>query len=147
MTPHDPAFLERLLADTRFAPLWLALRVALGWLLLEAGWLRLQHLAGPGDPLAVGLTLSGIALILGVLTGPAAFLGGCLGVGFWAGEGVLPIALRFAAVIWLILAWKTAGWIGIDRWLLPLLGLPWRGGELLRGRTAHERGTSDRRRR
>jgi thiosulfate dehydrogenase [quinone] large subunit len=30
--------------------------------------------------------------------------------------------------IFLILAWKTAGWWGLDRWMLPLLGTPWRPG-------------------
>lgn len=25
----------------------------------------------------------------------------------------------------LILAWKVAGWYGLDRWLLPRLGTPW----------------------
>jgi thiosulfate dehydrogenase [quinone] large subunit len=43
------------------------------------------------------------------------------------------ITLLFAAVVWLVLAWKTAGWIGLDRWLLPLLGMPWRGGVLFDG--------------
>src|SRR5215212_9922392 len=32
--------------------------------------------------------------------------------------------------IFLILAWKVAGWYGLDRWLLPLLGTPWQPGEL-----------------
>jgi thiosulfate dehydrogenase [quinone] large subunit len=141
-TPHDPALLRGLLTDVRFAPLWLALRVALGWVWLEAGWFRLQGAAWPGgppvigsaglgDPLATGLTLSGIALILGVLAGPAAFIGGCLSAGALAGGDVPLATLHFAAVVWLVLAWKTAGWIGLDRWLLPLLGLPWRGGALL----------------
>jgi thiosulfate dehydrogenase [quinone] large subunit len=26
----------------------------------------------------------------------------------------------------LVLAWKTGDWWGVDRWLLPLLGTPWR---------------------
>ena len=26
----------------------------------------------------------------------------------------------------LILAWKNAGYIGVDRYLLPLLGTPWK---------------------
>jgi hypothetical protein len=26
----------------------------------------------------------------------------------------------------LILAWKNAGYIGLDRYLLPLLGTPWK---------------------
>jgi thiosulfate dehydrogenase (quinone) large subunit len=32
----------------------------------------------------------------------------------------------------LILAWKVAGWIGLDRFLLPLLGTPWRAGRMFR---------------
>jgi thiosulfate dehydrogenase [quinone] large subunit len=27
-----------------------------------------------------------------------------------------------------VLAWKTAGWWGLDRWVLPRLGTPWGGG-------------------
>ena len=135
----NPAVLRDILADVRFAPIWLALRVVLGWLWLEAGWLRLQGVSGSGDPLAVGLTLAGIALILGVLTGPAAFVGGCLSIGLWDSAGVQVVALLFAAVVWLVLAWKTAGWIGLDRWLLPLLGMPWRGGVLFDERLERER--------
>jgi thiosulfate dehydrogenase [quinone] large subunit len=111
----------------------LVLRVVLGWLWLEEGWSRLQGASGSGDPLALGLTLAGIVLILGVLTGPAAFVGGCLSIGLWDSAGVPVITLLFAAVVWLVLAWKTAGWIGLDRWLLPLLGMPWRGGVLFDG--------------
>jgi thiosulfate dehydrogenase (quinone) large subunit len=135
----NPALLRDVLADVRFAPIWLVLRVVLGWLWLEAGWSRLQGASGSGDPLALGLTLAGIALILGVLTGPAAFVGGCLSVGLWDSAGVQGVTLLFAAVVWLVLAWKTAGWIGLDRWLLPLLGMPWRGGELFDVRSERER--------
>jgi thiosulfate dehydrogenase [quinone] large subunit len=135
----DPALLRGVLADVRFAPIWLALRVVLGWLWLEAGWSRLQGASGSGDPLAIGLTLAGIALILGVLTGPAAFVGGCLSIGLWDTAGGQAVALLFAAVVWLALAWKTAGWIGLDRWLLPLLGMPWRGGVLFDGDWERER--------
>jgi thiosulfate dehydrogenase (quinone) large subunit len=135
----DPALLRGVLADVRFAPIWLAVRVVLGWLWLDGGWSRLRGVSGSGDPLALGLTLAGIALILGVLTGPAAFVGGCLSIGLWDSAGVLVVTLLFAAVVWLVLAWKTAGWIGFDRWLLPLIGMPWRGGELLGERTEHTR--------
>ena len=38
--------------------------------------------------------------------------------------------LLFAVATWLVLAWKTAGWIGLDRWLLRALGTPWRPGYL-----------------
>jgi len=30
------------------------------------------------------------------------------------------------------LAWKTAGWWGLDRWILPALGTPWRPGLIFR---------------
>jgi thiosulfate dehydrogenase [quinone] large subunit len=33
--------------------------------------------------------------------------------------------LFFAGVL-LILAWKNAGYLGIDRYLLPMLGTPWK---------------------
>ena len=29
--------------------------------------------------------------------------------------------------MFLILAWRIAGYYGVDRWLLPLLGTPWTG--------------------
>jgi thiosulfate dehydrogenase [quinone] large subunit len=38
--------------------------------------------------------------------------------------------LFFIAVL-LVLAWRTAGWWGIDRWLLPLMGTPWNPGAIL----------------
>jgi thiosulfate dehydrogenase [quinone] large subunit len=42
----------------------------------------------------------------------------------------------FAIAIFLILAWKTAGWWGLDRWLLPLLGTPWRPGRFFEKQAA-----------
>jgi thiosulfate dehydrogenase [quinone] large subunit len=44
-------------------------------------------------------------------------------------------ALLFAIATGLVLAWKTAGWIGLDRFLLPMVGTPWGPGILL----AHRR--------
>jgi thiosulfate dehydrogenase [quinone] large subunit len=29
--------------------------------------------------------------------------------------------------LFLVLAWRIAGYYGVDRWLLPLLGTPWTG--------------------
>jgi thiosulfate dehydrogenase [quinone] large subunit len=31
----------------------------------------------------------------------------------------------FTMAIGVILAWKVAGYYGVDRWLLPMLGTPW----------------------
>ncbi len=34
--------------------------------------------------------------------------------------------LLFTLSILVMIAWKNAGWIGLDRWLLPMLGTPWK---------------------
>lgn len=36
----------------------------------------------------------------------------------------------FALAVALILAWKVAGYYGVERYLLPVLGAPWSTGKL-----------------
>lgn len=36
--------------------------------------------------------------------------------------------ILFIVELLLILAWKTAGWWGLDRWVLALFGTPWSPG-------------------
>ncbi len=74
----------------------------------------------------------GIALILGAFTGLAAFSAGFMNWNFIMAGTASTNALMFAVATWLVLAWKTAGWIGLDRYLLPLLGTPWRPGKIAR---------------
>jgi thiosulfate dehydrogenase [quinone] large subunit len=35
--------------------------------------------------------------------------------------------MLFAIAVGLILAWKVSGYIGLDYYLLPLIGTPWHG--------------------
>jgi thiosulfate dehydrogenase [quinone] large subunit len=72
----------------------------------------------------------GIALILGAFTGVAAFSAGFLNVNFLMAGTASANGLLFIFATWLVLAWKTAGWIGLDRWLFQALGTPWRPGYL-----------------
>jgi thiosulfate dehydrogenase [quinone] large subunit len=67
----------------------------------------------------------GLLLLLGAFTGIAAFAGAFLNWNFlMAGTAsVNPVMLVLS--ILLVLAWKVAGWFGLDRWLLPALGTPW----------------------
>ena len=67
-------------------------------------------------------------LILGAFTGVAAFFGGFLNWNFLMAGSASTNGLLFAIATLLVLAWKTAGWIGVDRWLLKALGTPWRPG-------------------
>ena len=85
-----------------------------------------------GKLIAFGETAVGIALILGAFTGLAAFFGGFLNWNFIMAGTASTNALLFAIAIALMLAWKTAGWLGLDRFLLPALGTPWHRGWLVR---------------
>lgn len=77
-----------------------------------------------------GEILVGIALILGVFVGIAAFAGAFLNWNFMMAGTASINPLMFVLTILLILAWKTAGWIGLDRWLLPSIGTPWKPGRV-----------------
>lgn len=99
------------------------------------GWYAwfLQHIVQANPVLwsylvSWGETLVGIALILGIFTGIAAFFGSFMNVSYLFAGAVSTNPLMFIIATWLVLAWKTAGWIGLDRWVLPALGTPWSPG-------------------
>ncbi|RIK42072.1 MAG: DoxX family protein [Chloroflexi bacterium] len=77
--------------------------------------------------IAYGEILIGTALILGAFVGIAAFFGGLMNWNFIMAGTASTNALLFTLAILLMLAWKTAGYYGLDRYLLPLLGTPWKG--------------------
>ena len=53
-----------------------------------------------------------------------------------AGSGSVNPVL-FTMAVGLMLAWKVAGYYGLDRYVLPRLGTPWRPGKLFAsGRSA-----------
>jgi thiosulfate dehydrogenase (quinone) large subunit len=79
-----------------------------------------------------GEVLVGVALVLGGFTGVAAFCGSVMNVSYLLAGTVSTNPILYTIATALILAWKTAGWWGLDRWLLPALGTPWRPGDLLR---------------
>jgi thiosulfate dehydrogenase [quinone] large subunit len=74
---------------------------------------------------AIGEFAIGIALIVGAFTGIAAFLGALLNFSFmFAGSGGANPGMVLVS-LFLVLAWRNAGWYGLDRYLLPKLGVPW----------------------
>lgn len=77
-----------------------------------------------------GEILVGLALILGAFTGIAAFFGGFMNWNYMLAGSASTNPLLFLLAILLVLAWKTAGWWGLDRWLLVWLGTPWRPGRV-----------------
>src|SRR3989344_54569 len=163
---EESPFSHFLLSDTRIAPLWLIVRVYLGWTWLAAGWGKFNNPAWIGDDvgqtmvgfveraltktegahpdvqwwyawflqnlvqpypevwayfITFGEILVGLALIAGFLVGVAAFFGLFMNANFLlAGTvGINPVMAALA--IGLILAWRVAGYLGADRYVLPLL--------------------------
>src|SRR5947209_677809 len=74
-----------------------------------------------------GEVLIGLALLFGVLTGIAAFFGVFMNLNFLLAGAVSINPVIGVLALFLVLAWRIAGFWGIDRYLLPLLGTPWTG--------------------
>lgn len=105
-----------------------------------SGWYAefIKNVAIPNTPtlshiVALGELFVGIGLILGLFTGIAAFFGAFMNMNFLFAGAVSVNPILFLIQLFLILAWRTAGWIGLDRYLLPLLGTPWHKGKLFKG--------------
>ena len=75
--------------------------------------------------IAFGEMAVGLGLIFGVLTGFAAFFGSFMNMSFLLAGSASTNPVMFALAISVMLAWKVAGYYGVDRWLLPFLGTPW----------------------
>ncbi len=172
VTITDPPFIISLLSSTRWAWLWLIIRLYVGYSWFTSGWSKVGNPAwmqsgtalqgyweravaipdAPARPaiafdwyrgflqvlldngaytwfaklIVAGELLIGVALILGAFVGIAAFAGGFMNWNFMMAGTASTNPVLFTLSIILILAWKTAGWWGLDRWLLPRLGTPWR---------------------
>lgn len=103
-----------------------------GW---YAAFLRdvvLPHPVAWSWAITAGELLVGLGLIVGLFTGIAAFFGGFLNVNFLLAGTVSTNPVLFILATWLVLAWRVAGLIGLDRWALPAVGVPGQPGRLLR---------------
>ena len=166
-------FFRFLSSNTTIAPLWLIVRLYVGWEWLVAGWGKVTNPAwfgtdaGPAitgfvgaalkktaefcppekachpdvqgwyaaflenfvlpfpefwsNLVAGGEVLVGVALMLGVVTGIAAFFGAFMNLNFMLAGTVSINPILFTLGIGLMFAWKVAGHIGLDRWVLPSL--------------------------
>jgi thiosulfate dehydrogenase [quinone] large subunit len=184
VTFGEPRFAHFLFQSSSSAPLWLGMRLYLGFEWLSAGWHKLDNEAWRnGDALQgywtravavptpeeleagaaparitydgwreflqymldnewynwfnwliiLGEIAVGLGLIVGALTGVAAFFGATLNVSFLLSGSTSSNPVLLILSIFVILGWRVAGYIGLDRVLLPLLGTPWQhnvGGSL-----------------
>ena len=83
---------------------------------------------------AFGEVLVGIALLLGIFTGIAAFFGAFMNWNFMLAGSASTNPVMGIVGIGIMVAWKTAGWWGLDRFVLPYVGAPWERGPVLGGR-------------
>lgn len=109
--------------------------VAYGWYVSFLEWIRDTAHPWLGPLVSIGELTIGTLLILGLFTGIAAALGAILNFSFvFAGSAGVNPAMILVSLL-LILAWRNAGWYGLDRWVLRRLGTPWQRGDLMaRGR-------------
>jgi thiosulfate dehydrogenase [quinone] large subunit len=75
----------------------------------------------------------GLGILVGALTGIAAGFGVLMNLNYLLSGTVSinPILGMFG--LFLVFAWRAAGQIGLDRWLLPAIGLPWKPGRIFVG--------------
>jgi thiosulfate dehydrogenase [quinone] large subunit len=64
--------------------------------------------------------------LLGILVGIAAFFGIVMSMSYLLAGSTSVNPVLFALAVGLILGWRVAGYYGLDRWLLPRFGVPWR---------------------
>jgi thiosulfate dehydrogenase (quinone) large subunit len=175
----EPNITRFLFADTRMAPVWLVVRVYLGYLwlmagigkVMEGGWIGqgaggavkgfaqgaiaqttgehpqvtqwyasflenvvVAHAAVFSYLVVFGEILVGLGLIFGLFAGIAAFFGGFMNASFiFAGTaGANP--LMFILAVLIMMAWRVAGYWGLDRFALPAIGVPGARGTLFGGR-------------
>jgi thiosulfate dehydrogenase [quinone] large subunit len=92
--------------------------------MIDHGWYTWM-----GKVIPFGELLVGLGLILGGLVGIAAFFGALMNLSFMLAGSASTNPVLFTLAILLMLAWQVAGYWGLDRFLLPLLGAPWAPGQ------------------
>jgi len=80
--------------------------------------------------IVVGELLVGLGILLGGLVGIAAFFGALLNLSFMLAGTASTNPVLFLLAMLLMLARQVACYYGADRFILPLIGAPWRPGKL-----------------
>ncbi|HEX9039376.1 MAG TPA: hypothetical protein VF808_20520 [Ktedonobacterales bacterium] len=99
------------------------------------GWYAwfLQHIVLPNAGfysflVTWGEFFVGLGILLGALTGIAAGFGVLMNLNYLLAGTVSVNPVLGMLGLFLCFSWRVCGWIGLDRALLPRLGLPWKPG-------------------
>jgi thiosulfate dehydrogenase [quinone] large subunit len=101
-----------------------------GWYATLLKDIVLPHVAEWSYVITFGELACGLGLILGVFTGIAAFGGAFMNMNYMLAGAVSINPILLFLELLLILAWRVAGYMGVDFALLPLVGTPWKRGPL-----------------
>jgi thiosulfate dehydrogenase [quinone] large subunit len=158
--------LDSLFSNPAFAPIWLVVRLFVGYQWITSGWGKLNSadwmsggvalkgfweravaIPAQGRPvitfdwyrsflsflldgghyvwfaklITFGEMLIGLALILGAFVGIAAFFGGFMNFYFLMAGTASTNPVLLVLSILMVIAWRIAGYYGLDRWILPAL--------------------------
>lgn len=78
----------------------------------------------------------GLGVLVGALTGIAAGFGVLMNLNYLLAGTVSTNPILGVLGLFLVMSWRAAGWLGVDSWLLPALGLPWKPGTMFGGEKA-----------
>ena len=92
----------------------------------------LHHVTIFSNIVACGELLVGVGLILGIFTGISAFFGAFMNMNYLFAGTISVNPFMFVCELFIILAWRIAGWYGLDRYVLPMLGTPWQPGKIFK---------------
>lgn len=84
-----------------------------------------EHAATFAKVVAIAELLIAVGLVIGGFTAFAALAGLILNFLFVLGGVAGSNPIFILAGVFLVAAWRNAGWFGVDRYLLPLVGTPW----------------------
>jgi thiosulfate dehydrogenase [quinone] large subunit len=101
-----------------------------GWYAYFLQHAVLPHAVGWSYVVVFGELLVGLALVIGIFTGIAAFFGLFMNFNFMLAGSLSVNPILFTLSIFLVLAWKVAGYWGLDKFVLPTLGTFWQPGTL-----------------
>ena len=101
-----------------------------GWYAYFINHVALPHAVIFSYLVTYGEIIVGILLFLGLLTGIAAFFGTFMNLNYLFAGTVSINPLLGLLGLFLILAWRIAGWYGLDRYFLPIFGTPWQPGKI-----------------
>lgn len=103
-----------------------------GWYASFLQNIVLPHVSFWAHLVSFGELLVGIALIVGIFTGIASFFGLFMNFSYLLAGTLSTNPILFILGLGLVMAWRVAGFLGLDYFVMPLVGTPWAKGKIFK---------------